>query len=586
MKIFKISKIVFVLITSIILIHSCTLEEIVPDTITARNIDSKADVTAVIHGAYANLNNPEGFKYNGVFCFLFLAGDDVYATGGTELGKFSLKAFDAGNTAPFWNVFYSVIGNANNLIDILDNKDFGDDFEKRAYGEAYFLRAFSYYYLVRLYGGVPLRTKSVKIDSDFYIKRNTVDEVYKQIFEDFKKASERLPLRNKIVATELGRASKGAAQGLLAQAYLTYANYLDRASKAEASTNYKFAVNYCDSVITSGQYILLNDYGKLWDVTQEATAYEEVMFGIRFTTDPLKVSLGSSGSEFAYRFLGSNSYNVTGNKPLGNGAADIRPQPWFTDIYFSGDYGDGKPFFPGLTYDYRSDRSYFARGSNTGLNTVTGQNFRYIYQYPYMPEKQNNQTGATAATTSIIGKYIDGAGYDSRNHGNDFYIMRYAEIPLIKAEALNELNGPSVEGINLINQLRTRARKGDGIARNYPILIPTNTVFTKQTFRKKILDERGAELFAEGHRWFDLVRMKSHVNESQTMYDYQFGTFLAGISPKTPSYTNTGNLWNNKGGYIPGSADGQRYHTKYKLFPIPTSELIINPNFGDQNPGW
>jgi hypothetical protein len=586
MKIFKNTRYVAFLAAFLFFMQSCSLEETVPDTITAKNIDSKADVTAVINGAYANLNNPDGFKYTGVFCFLFLAGDDVYATGGTEPGKFSLKAFDAGNTGPLWNTFYSVIGNANNLIDVLDNQDFGAEFEKRAYGEAYFLRAFSYYYLVRLYGGVPLRVEPVKVDSDFYIKRSTVDEVYKQIFKDFTQASERLPLRTAIDPKELGRAAKGAAQGLLAQAYLTYANYLDREGKADYQSHYQLSVNYCDSVINSNQYILLNDYGKLFDVTQETAAYEEVIFGIRFTTDALKVSLGSSGSEFAYRFLGSNSYNVTGNKPLGNGVADVRPQPWFTDIYFTGDYGDNRPIYPGLTYDYRSDKSYFARGSNTGLNTVTGQNFRYIYQYPYVGPIQNNQTGATAATTSIIGKYIDPAGYDSRNNGNDFYIMRYAEILLIKAEALNELNGPSVVGIDLINQLRARARKGDGIARIYPLSIPTNAVFTKQTFRKKILDERGAELFAEGHRWFDLVRMKSHVNESQTMYDYQFGTFLKGISPKTPSYTNTGNLWNNKGGYIPGSADGQRYDPKYKLFPIPTSEMIINPNFGDQNPGW
>lgn len=586
MKILKAARYVAVIWALLLAIQSCSLDETVPDTITAKNIDSKADVTAVIHGAYANLNNPDAFKFTGVFCFLFVGGDDIYATGTTDPAKFSQKAFDAGYTSSFWNVLYSVIGNANNLIDILDSKDFGDEFEKRAYGEAYFLRAFSYYYLVRLYGGVPLRVESVKVDSDFYIKRNTVDEVYKQIFEDFKNASERLPLRTAIVATELGRASKGAAQGLLSQAYLTYANYLDREGKADYQSYYQLSVNYCDSVINSGQYVLLNDYGKLWDVTQETAAYEEVIFGIRFTADPLKVSLGSSGSEFAYRFLGSNSYGVTGNKPTGGGSADIRPQPWYTDIYFTGDYGDNRPYYPGLTYDYRSEKSYFPRGSNTGLNTVTGQNFRYIYQYPYVGPQSNNQTGATAATTSIIGKYVDGAGYDSRNHGNDFFIMRYAEILLIKAEALNELNGPSVEGINLINQLRIRARKGDGIPRNYPTLIPTNTVYTKQSFRKKILDERGAELFAEGHRWFDLVRMKSHINEAETMYDYQFGTFLKGISPKTPSYTNTGNLWNNKGGYIPGSAAGQSYDPKFKLYPIPTSELIINPNFGDQNPGW
>lgn len=572
-----------------ITLQSCSLEEVIPDAITEEKIKDEKDVSSLIDGTYALLNNPEGFKYNGGLTFLFLAGDDLYAAGGGELETFSNKAFGPNNTHTFWNTFYSTIGNANNVIDHLDKMDLSPEFKKRAYGEAYFLRAFSYYYLVRLYGGVPLRTRVVTRDSDFYLKRSEVDEVYAQIFDDFKKAAERLPLRSDLLDAELGRATKGAALGFLAQAYLTFGNQLDLAGHvADAHANYALARNYCDSVINSGQYVLLSDYGQLFNLANETGAYNEVMFGVRFSADPLRRGYGAAGSEFAYRFLGSNSWNVTGNKPNGNGAAHIRPQPWYTDFYYSGDYGTGTPQYGQPDHDYRAQISNYQRGSNGTLNPVTGENFRWMYMYPVVHPEDSRVTGAASSTTSVIGKYIDPAGYDSRNHGNDFFVMRYAEIFLIKAEVLNELNGPTQESIDLINELRHRARNADGTPREYPTLVTLADAPTKEALRRKIFEERGAEFLAEGLRWFDLVRMKSHVNPSETMYDYQFGTFLPTLSPKTPSWQASQQRWNpnTRGGYIPGSVASITYHPKFKLFPIPTSELIINPNFGPQNPGW
>lgn len=588
---FNYIKLTLSIVVSTLTIISCSLEEIIPDSITPNNIKKEDDVISLIYGLYAPMNNPEGFKYE-LFKYVFLGGDDIYANGIAEMQNISAKTFGPGDTESFWNMFYSVIGNSNNLINVLDNLELPANFEKRAYGEAYFMRALSNYYLVRLYGGIPLRTKVTTIQSDFQLKRNTVDEVYSQIFEDLKKAANLLPVRSKLIEAELGRATKGAAQGILAQAYLTYANHIERAgNRSEAEVLYQNAVAFADSVMLSGEYKLLDNYGKLWGVDNETGAYEEVMFGVRFSADPARVGFGANGSEFAYRFLGTNTYGVTSDKPNGAGAAQIRPQLWATNAAYSGDYAaftltNIKPVYGEINYDYRAEITYFQKGYNTKLNSTTKQYYTPFYLYPVSPEAPNSQLGYSTATTAVIGKYLDASGYDSRNHGNDFFMMRYAEVPLIKAEALNELNGPNNTCVDLFNQLRVRARKGNGVARSYPILLNLGT-HTKETFRRKILEERHAEFHAEGLRWFDLVRMTSHLDPTKTMYDYQFETFLPTQMVGTPSLNNTTRAWSIRGIInVETSTKSTTYNPKFKLFPVPTSELINNPNFGLQNPGW
>ncbi len=88
-----------------------------------------------------------------------------------------------------------------------------------------------------------------------------------------------LPLYSAISQAQLGRASKGAAQALLAEAYLTYGNQLALKGKA-VTTEYQNAILYADSVINSKQYALLPNYGDLFEINKEAGAYTEVIFGV------------------------------------------------------------------------------------------------------------------------------------------------------------------------------------------------------------------------------------------------------------------------------------------------------------------
>lgn len=544
---------------------SCLKEEIL-DTPNPSIIKNEDDVTAVIRGAYAELNDAAAFKYQGMM-MLFLGADDIYTQAGSELGAYGSKIFTGANTQAFWNRLHATVADANALMDALGKLELDSEFEKRAYGEAYFLRAFSYYYLVRLYGGVPIRTEPITINSNFYLPRNTVDEVYAQIFADLKKASEQLPLYSQISGAELGRASKGAAQAILAQAYLTYGNQLSL--KGQSGTEqYQNAVLYADSVINSGQYKLLNNYGDLFDITKESAAYDEVLFGVRFQVDQQARAQPAAGSEFALRFGAPNTHFISGNGAVGNGDGTMRIMPWIVDYYRTGDYATGT----GATkvIDYRNEKAFYQKGFNSNQN-------KYYAVYPNIPA-----AGEGAIETPLLSKYIDPNGKDARNNGNDLFIIRFAEVYLIKAEAENELNGPTMDALNAFNRVRARARRADGTARAVPADLPAG--LTQDEFRMKIFDERGLELIGEGQRWFDLVRMRSPQSASQTMYEYQFLTVLP-AKPKTlPKYLAATKKYSSSGAVYATALNVTV--PKFLLYPVPSGEITVNPNFGGQNPGW
>jgi len=545
---------------------SCLKEEI-KDTPIPSLIKNTGDVTAVINGAYAQFNDAAAFKFQGMM-MLFLCADDIYADGGAEPGNYSNRGYNSVNTSPFWNKLYSTIANANALISTINNLQLDAAFEKRAYGEAYFLRAFSYYYLVRLYGGVPLRTKALDVNSDFYLPKNTVEEVYALIFEDLKKASELLPLYSQISKAELGRASKGAAQALLAQAYLTYGNQLALKGQT-ATTQYQNAQLYADSVINSGQYMLLSNYGDLYEIAKETSAYSEVIFGVRFQTDQQARAQPSAGSEFSLRFGSPNTHFVSGNTPNGQGDASMKVMPWIADYYRTGDYSTGA----GATQviDYRNEKAFFQKGFNSIQN-------KFYAVYPNLPAT----TAEGTINTPLISKYIDPSGKDSRNNGNDLFIIRLAEVYLIKAEAENELNGPTAAALAAFNQVRARARQAAGTSRSVPanLAVP----ITKDQFRTKIFDERGLELIGEGQRWFDLVRMRGPVSATQTMYEYQFKTVLPAKPQALPTYNATTKKYSNANAVFAPASNVSV--PKFLLFPVPSSEILQNPKFGPQNPGW
>ena len=552
---------------------SCSIDENIIDTPNPKSIKTENDVNAVIRGLYARFNDASSFKFRG-WVMLSLAADDLYSPSAAEFGPFAKRTFTNVDVEPFYESLFLTVGAVNDLLKVLDGLDLKPQFMDRAYGEAYFIRAFCYYYLVRLYGGVPLRTEATTAESELYLKRASMEEVYRQIFSDFQTASALLPLNSNIPANELGRASKGAAQAILSQAYLTYGNQMSLKGQSP-DVYYEKAVLYADSVINSNQYTLLNNYADIFNVSKETDAYKEVIFGIRFQVDMQQSLVASAGSEFAYRCGVGNTHFVSGNAPYGTGTGDVRPMHWFADVYRRNalDYANGD----GTVIDYRNEVAFMQRGYQSVQN-------RYYITYPNIPV-----TTEGTIPSPLIGKYIDPNGRDARNHGNDFFIIRFAEVYLIKAEALNELYGPT-QALAAFNKVRERARKANGVSRTVPQDINATTrpgvVADKSLFRLRIFHERGLELLGEGQRWFDLVRMQHPTNPTKTMYEYQLLEELIKTSyPKTfPGYNATTKTWSNRNAVYEPALNVSI--PKFLLFPIPNKEITRNPSFGNQNPDW
>ena len=566
------------IVSFLFLLNACTkIDQQIYDAQTTSDIKTQADVEVAIIGVYGQLNAWNGFKeqFPGVICPY--ADDLSSITGSTDWGTKNGLNSGISNVYNIWNGYYRAISNANAVIGYSNSlTSLSPAYKVQARAEGKFLRGLCYFYLVQYYGAVPLVTSVVNYQTNFQVPRSSVDSVYQLIFSDLSEGVAALPLRSAQPTSQYNRATQGAAQGFLAKAYLIYANYLDLNNRSsEAQNYYDSAKLAATAVIGSGQYVLLNDFAKLWDVNNKANAYNEVLFGISYTRDYSNTDVTGSGSGFANSFNPQSRSNVTGRLPGHNGLGSIKVHPWFYDKYTNlssfpsaADYANAKDT------DYRVQTSFltswiqYSTNVSNGLTCVT---------YPYKPGAASNYY--LCEPQPYINKYIDPNGVAAGDNANDLFLLRYSEIYLIVAEAENEMNGPTTTALVAFNLVRQRARKANGTSHTYPIDLTAAAVPTKEAMRMKIFDERGLEFVGEMNRWFDLVRMR-YTDNLQTMYQYQFGTFLPTLTPGLPVYKNK--VWS------PGRTEASNivpYDKKYLLFPIPANEMAVNPKL-IQNQGW
>ncbi len=544
---------------SIAFLWSCSLEEQIKDRPEAANyLASTADVINFLNGIYSYFQAQNGYKAEAYY-MMEISADHISSTlAGFAPYAQKIMQPDYSNLGGVYQNFYRMILNCNFLLEKLPDLPINDDFRRQVEGETRFFRALAYFDLVRWFGGVPLRYEATNSDTEFFGKRNDVQEVYAFVFNELLRVNALLENKSSASIAGLGLTNKGASQAVLSKAYLTFANHLDlRGEIAHSQDYYKLAGKYADSVIFSGEYQLASHFADLFDVTKEVQNYQqEVVFGIRFTRDPVGTGANRLGSQYGIRYMPSSIGGVTGQQPNGNGLEYFKVQPWFFDVYSRGEY-DG---------DYRSEVTFLTQWTHHTLD-------REYVTYPYIP--QGNQA---AVAQPFLKKYIDGDGYDLYNHENDFYVIRLAELFLIKAEVENELNGPTDIAYQAFNELRRRARNANGELRLTPLDLELG--LSKEQFRLKVFDERGLEFVGEGKRWFDLVRMKSPTGT--TMYEYMFSTLLPNLPQGLPTYNSATKTW------LGGRTERLNivpYHARRLLYPIPQREIDMNPLM-EQNSGY
>ncbi len=394
-----------------------------------------------------------------------------------------------------WIMHFQGITRANSLISGLEESTTVPDADKvRIIGEAKFLRALYYFNLVNIFGGVPVITKPLS-PAEANLPRNSIEEVYKQIETDLLAAIDALPLSKDLPAAEKGRATKGSAQTLLARAYLFQGNYTEAA---------KLSLD----VINSNQYILTPG---------------EAGFRTNFLIS------GENGPESIFEVQYSEANATKGwAQEEGNEAAN-----WLRPGFIGGWSGE---MFNKSFRETAATRPAALQGIDVNdprrkyTLTVPNTNLPLDGDPDYMvPVDAAPQTSAKHWSTSYQYGYNDAINW---------IVLRYAEVLLIRAEALIEDNQNLNEATDRINEVRSRV----GLAN-----IPAGK--TQAELRDIVRYERRIELAQELTRFWDLRRWNLLTEAMQI-------------------------------------AEKINYAPKFKYAPIPQIQIDLSQNVLVQNEGY
>jgi len=244
------------------------LLNLTPESVlTTSNFYQKAnDINQAVLGTYNSLQTRRQTDY----LLMEVPSDNLYMSTNTTIAgsqdvDYLTANADNALVSAFWNNTYNGIFRANSVLMNIDKPtDYAAAMKDQYIGEAKFMRALFYFDLVRMFGGVPKVTTKLSIQEAAGTAKSTADEIYALIIEDLTDAISKLPLQSGIAK---GRASKGAAAGLLGKVYVYKKDY------ANAKT-------YLEQVIKNYNYTLVSDFSSLWKVATEDNS--EVLFSVKY----------------------------------------------------------------------------------------------------------------------------------------------------------------------------------------------------------------------------------------------------------------------------------------------------------------
>ena len=469
------------------------------------------DFTQAINSVYSNLRDYPDRQLT----MSETRSDNIYgvSTQGIRtwepINNFSTTIASNEYPADTWTTDFVGVFRANVVLDQIakNGSVLADDVRLRTEGEAKFLRALFYFDLVRYFGKVPLVETPLEPQEVVKIPRTPVAEVYNLIISDLEDAIQKLP--DSYTTTNVGRATNGAARGLLALVYLTRSGPTYGIEGPGLGTNdYDAALTLLNQVIASGKYDLItaagtaaNAYANVFSYTNENN--REVLFDVQYISGGL-------------------------------GAGASYPSILLTNNYFQS-IGVGTTFGPGDELRPPSSdlvASYAAADVRRNVTLQIGYT--------------TTTTPVAVETRPAFKKYVNGAlrGTSRTDWPINFIVMRYADILLMKAEALIRKNGPNAEADQLVKRVRDRA----GL---------TGSVLTGVTL-PQLMEERRREFAGEGLRWHDLVRSGAAV------------TIMNAWVAKEDMRTRIRKPLN--------AAD--------LLYPVPQNELAASSYLYEQNPGY
>ena len=501
-SILKISLILLVLISGII-IYSCkrSSTDLLPHGPTEQSYFlTEDDFNKTVLGVYSKLS--DFFWFNGspgsstITPFL-LPGDDITTNqSNEEFEIFSNLQPSNGRLNYLYSRLYQMVNRATLVIQKVNEVKPGiyktPNLDKYNKGEALFLRGYAYYNLWNFFGTSPLVTQRVISADQFTPPGTTGTQLLDQAIKDFTEAATLLPLSWD--AANRGRVTANSANGMLGKSLVF------RASAAKTATDYTTAITAFNK-IAGAQLVSNFDDNFAWDTENNTESLFEFQAGQAFGFDNV--------------WLDNDFDNAVGA----------------TSIYWA--------FYCDCGAGTQGRSRYFV--TPKVLNLFTANDPRIA--------------GTFVPADRTVLKYAkrDKLSQSGVASINNYRILRYADVLLLKAEAILQSGGSTSEAIGVINQVRTRAR-AMGAGPNPADFSTAET--NKTTIMQWIMDERLRELAGEGQRWFDIRRW--HMQGIITLNNAFFDSNLTTVSIQLPKHLN---------------------------FPIPSGEIDVNPNI-QQNTGY
>ena len=561
------AKILGMMLVLSILGYSCSDEFTTISPVGALSDEALLNETGVnllLTGAYSSLSGARANSLGNEWgnapdnWIMDVLSDDAHK-GSTDDDQADLKEIELMNWATGngywsakWGVIFAGINRANAVISLIGKIEEGDFSAQLA--EARFLRGYWNFELQKMWGNVPYISDENYTNTEF--NQPNPGPIWDKVEADFQYAVDNLPA----VQAERGRPTSWAAKAFLGKTYLYQSNWAD-------------ALTSLNEVVNEGPYALLPDFVDNFRLAGESGP--ESIFAIQFTTD--------GGQSFNANASGALNFPNPG--PFGSCCGFYQPTQDLLNAYqtdasglplldtyneqdVASDYGitSAEDFaMHAGTLDPRADYTvgrrgvdYNGYGMHIGSDWIRAE-FSDI-SGPYLPKKNVYWSGETAnQATGAWGQQLSGVNY---------YIMRYADVLLMAAEAAAETNDLATAA-NYVDQVRNRAKDsnylqaldGSGDAANYSVE-PYGSFADQDLARKAVRFERRVELGMEGHRLFDLRRWG---NAEQVMNDY----------------------FANESRTISNIADKvSPYEAKHNLLPIPLSAIDLSGNILTQNSGY
>jgi starch-binding outer membrane protein, SusD/RagB family len=502
-----------------------------------------------------------------------IASDDAEAGGEAGGGDFpDIQDVDKGTVQPseskglsdhFWGYSYKTILRANSTLNGIkqyrsSNKVSAlDDLTLKQYeGEMDFILAFTHFKLVQVYGGVPI-ADHIFTDSEYKTtKRDSISRCLHFIEGLLTKASFLLPLQ--YVDADMGRVTKGAAQALLAKAYLYEASYAENypgdARFSGCGNTYNKALIYADSVINSNEYKLVGIDGEkfntYWD-SLSSPIYPNGTPGYRYIFSPN----GRNSKESVFEVQSMNDHR-----------GFMITRGTYLTIYTTVRNYNGTTLGWGFNCPTQDLLNAYEPGDPRKIVSIgiTGDPVYYETGAPNFTPGWGT-INCKQSPTNMIGRKFEASFSQYWNHRStdgsspvDYPYIRYADVVLMAAEAsVKTSQNLPLSGLTptqLVNMIRKRARN-DTVS-----TVPAD--LASVTF-DEIVKERRLELAMEGQRFFDLVRWK----KQSILTGIPLQNFLNGSPQASPVSCQ----------FTPGKNDFE---------PIPLVEIINSGNSLEQYPGW